>query len=202
MAEIRHVAAFHISHSKSVVLKMRKWNNFAFMRWSQKQSSGDIASVSGSKRSRYCFATGIAESDDSFIDSFGMSHVTRRHLCSPPGPCPPPSQAARWWSLCPLVRSIRKCILYLTLLHWKYLKKSRCFSLIQFIKPVETKFVIWGYKSRLTGLEIKGNLMSHYHKHTYFEMGVRLADESSTQESLEMSSQGNDSDHHYKKEIW
>lgn len=60
-------------------------------------------------------------------------------------------------------------------------KKIGCFSLIQFIKPVETKFVIWGYKSRLTGLEIKGNLMSHYHKHTYFEMGVRLAGESSTQ---------------------
>lgn len=59
--------------------------------------------------------------------------------------------------------------------------KIGCFSLTQFIKPIETKFVIWGYKSRLTCLEIKGNLMSHYHKHTYFEMGVRLAGESSTQ---------------------
>lgn len=61
------------------------------------------------------------------------------------------------------------------------IKKIGCFGLIQVIKPVEAKFVISGYKCRQTGLVIKGNLMLRYHKHTYFEMGVKLAGENSTQ---------------------
>lgn len=48
MVEIRHAAASHISHRKSVILKMRKWNNFALIRWSQKQSSRTPDSVRGS----------------------------------------------------------------------------------------------------------------------------------------------------------
>lgn len=76
----------------------------------------------GGKQSRYCLVAGIAESVDSFIDSFGMSHVTRRHLCSTLGPIPSAGKAAKRESLCLSVSSVRACILYFTPLKGKYLK--------------------------------------------------------------------------------
>lgn len=131
----------------------------------------------GDKKSRYCFVAGIAESVDSFIDSFGMSHVTRRHLCSTLGPIPSAGKAATRESPCLSVSGDRTCILYFTPLKWKYLKVWRWGDLFlcSLWSPMEQNLWFAGYKGKLTGLKPKGDLMLRYHKQTFFEGGVKVS---------------------------